>query len=67
LKNSPLHQNKIPLPVCGFGIRNPDRPRQMAQVADGVVVGTSLVALLEKEGSGVREGVKSKAAKRAIQ
>ena len=39
----------------------------MAQVADGVVVGTSLVALLEKEGSGVREGVKSKAAKRAIQ
>ena len=44
-----LIQKNIPLPVCvGFGIRTPDQARKVAQVADGVVVGTSLVSLLEK-------------------
>jgi tryptophan synthase alpha chain len=53
-------QNKIPLPICvGFGIRKPEQAREVAKVADGVVVGTRLVALLEKGRSrGVKEVVK---------
>lgn len=36
------------LPVCvGFGVSTPDQARQVAEVADGVIVGSAIVALLE--------------------
>lgn len=39
-----------PLPVCvGFGIKTPAQARSAARLADGVVVGSALVSLLEKE------------------
>lgn len=39
------------LPVCvGFGVSTPDHARQVAEVADGVIVGSALVALLEETG-----------------
>lgn len=39
------------LPVAvGFGISTPDQAREVAGLADGVVVGSALVELLEKEG-----------------
>lgn len=38
------------LPICvGFGIKTPDQAREMAQVADGAVVGSAIV---EKMGAG---------------
>lgn len=37
-----------PLPVCvGFGISTPDHARQIAEIADGVIVGSAIVSLLE--------------------
>lgn len=37
------------LPVCvGFGIKTPTQARQVAQLADGVVVGSALVSFFEK-------------------
>ncbi|MFO1519708.1 MAG: tryptophan synthase subunit alpha [bacterium] len=39
----------IPLPVCvGFGIRTPDQAKNLSKIADGVVVGSGLVELMEK-------------------
>lgn len=39
------------LPVCvGFGVSTPDQARQVAEVADGVIVGSALVSLLEAPG-----------------
>lgn len=36
------------LPVCvGFGVSTPEQARQVAEIADGVIVGSALVALLE--------------------
>ena len=41
-------KGKTQLPVCvGFGISTPDQARQMAEIADGVIVGSAIVALLE--------------------
>ena len=37
------------LPVCvGFGVSTPEQAREVAAVADGVIVGSALVALLER-------------------
>ncbi|MFQ3670930.1 MAG: tryptophan synthase subunit alpha [Verrucomicrobiia bacterium] len=53
-----LHQNVAalkaltPLPVCvGFGISTPDQARAVAQIADGVVVGSAIVSRIEQLGS----------------
>ena len=40
------------LPVCvGFGVSTPDHARQVASVADGVIVGSAIVALIERDGT----------------
>ncbi len=39
----------IPVAV-GFGVRTPDQARDIARVADGVVVGSALVELVGKHG-----------------
>lgn len=38
-----------PLPICvGFGVSTPEQARQVGAVADGVIVGSAIVALLER-------------------
>ncbi len=40
------------LPLCvGFGISNPDEARRVAKIADGVIVGSRLIQLLEERDS----------------
>lgn len=40
------------LPVCvGFGVSTPEHARQVASVADGVIVGSALVAIVAREGA----------------
>ena len=40
------------LPICvGFGIKTPDDAKAMAKVADGVVVGSSIVDMISKNGN----------------
>ncbi|MGH2374917.1 MAG: tryptophan synthase subunit alpha [bacterium] len=40
------------LPVCvGFGVSTPDHARQVAAVADGVIVGSAVVTLIERDGA----------------
>lgn len=40
------------LPICvGFGVSTPDHARQIAGVADGVIVGSAIVAIIEREGA----------------
>lgn len=47
------------LPVCvGFGISRPEHVRMVCQVADGAVVGSSLVDLLQKEWPSGRDTVR---------
>lgn len=42
-------RRRIDLPVAvGFGVSNPEQVAQLAQVADGVVVGSALVRLVEE-------------------
>jgi tryptophan synthase alpha chain len=41
--------SKIPVAV-GFGVRTPEQAREIAKVADGVVVGSALVDLVSKHG-----------------
>ena len=65
------------LPVCvGFGVSTPDHARQVAAVADGVIVGSAVVALVERDGAAataalaaflrsLREGVDAAARERA--
>jgi tryptophan synthase alpha chain len=37
------------LPICvGFGVSTPEQARSAAAVSDGVIVGSALVALLER-------------------
>ncbi len=44
-------KSKISLPVAvGFGISTPEQAGLVARVADGIVVGSALVAALEREG-----------------
>lgn len=47
-----LIQSASNVPVCvGFGISNPEQAAQVADMADGVVVGSSIVKLVEKHGA----------------
>ncbi|OLC31752.1 MAG: tryptophan synthase subunit alpha [Armatimonadetes bacterium 13_1_40CM_64_14] len=42
-------KTQSPLPVCvGFGVSTPQQARQIAGVADGVIVGSALVSLAEE-------------------
>ncbi|MBI3737355.1 tryptophan synthase subunit alpha [Candidatus Sumerlaeota bacterium] len=42
-------KSKTDLPVVvGFGISKPDHARQVARIADGMVVGSALISLIEK-------------------
>ena len=39
-------------PLCvGFGISNPDQAKQVAQIADGVIVGSRIIQLMEGDES----------------
>jgi tryptophan synthase alpha chain len=39
------------LPVCvGFGVSTPEQARQLTEIADGVIVGSALVSVLESSG-----------------
>jgi len=44
---------QVPVAV-GFGISNPEQARSVASMADGVVVGSAIVNLIEKHGKGDR-------------
>lgn len=62
------------LPVCvGFGVSTPDHARQVSTAADGVIVGSAIVSIIEREGAaagpalehfvrGLRAGVDAAAA-----
>lgn len=42
------------LPVCvGFGVSTPEQVRQVATFADGVIIGSAIVALLDRGGDGL--------------
>ena len=42
-------RRRTPLPICvGFGVSTPEQAQSVAAVADGVIVGSALVALLER-------------------
>lgn len=44
------------LPIAvGFGVSTPEQAREVARLADGVVVGSAVVDLLEREGIGAAE------------
>jgi tryptophan synthase alpha chain len=46
-----LLKSMTPLPVCvGFGISSPEQAKQVASLADGVVVGSAIVSRIEKLG-----------------
>ena len=39
------------LPICvGFGVSTPEQAREVAEIADGVIVGSALVSVLESSG-----------------
>lgn len=45
-------KNATQVPVCvGFGVSNPEQAATVASMADGVVVGSAIVKLIEKNGS----------------
>lgn len=45
-------RQKTELPIMiGFGIRNADQVKEMAEISDGVVVGSALVSRLDEQGS----------------
>lgn len=45
-----VRQNTSIPAAIGFGISTPEQARQMAQIADGVIVGSAIVKLLEQYG-----------------
>ena len=47
---------KLPIAV-GFGISTPEQAREVAEVADGVVVGSAIVKKINEDPAGVREFV----------
>lgn len=48
-----LIKSATQVPVCvGFGISTPDQAAAVARMADGVVVGSAIVQLVEKHGAG---------------
>jgi tryptophan synthase alpha chain len=53
-------KRKTRLPVCvGFGVSKPDQVRRLARVADGVIVGSALLNVIQcSKGKGVREGAR---------
>ena len=38
--------------AIGFGINTPDQAEKMAGIADGVIVGSAIVKIIERKGSG---------------
>ncbi|SKA97901.1 tryptophan synthase, alpha chain [Prosthecobacter debontii] len=45
-------KNSTEVPVCvGFGVSNPEQAATVASMADGVVVGSAIVKLIEKNGA----------------
>ncbi len=49
-----------PLPIAvGFGVRSPEQARSIARVADGVVVGSAIVELVEKHGPDAPQHVRA--------
>ncbi|KLI63636.1 tryptophan synthase subunit alpha [Aurantiacibacter marinus] len=54
------------LPVAvGFGVREPDQAREIARIADGVVVGSAFIDLVEKYGSDAPQHLQALTAKLA--
>jgi tryptophan synthase alpha chain len=55
--------------AIGFGISNPDQAREMAKIADGVIVGSAIVKIIEEYGNDCIEPVKNfvRAMKEAIE
>ena len=54
-------QTSLPLAV-GFGISTPDHARQVAAIADGVVVGSAVVRIVEEGGSEIESRLEAYAA-----
>lgn len=50
--------SKIPVAV-GFGVRTPEQAQAIARVADGVVVGSALVALVKEHGTAAAEPIRA--------
>jgi len=51
-------REQTPLPICiGFGISQPEHVRQLAPVADGLIVGSAIVRRIAKGGSHSRDKV----------
>ena len=49
-----------PLPIAvGFGVRTPEQARAIARVADGVVVGSAIVELVERHGPDAPQHVRA--------
>ncbi len=47
---------KVPAAI-GFGINKPEQAKKMAELSDGVIVGSAIVKLVEKYGSGAPEHI----------
>ena len=51
-KTIDLIRGSCALPVAvGFGVKTPDQAREIAKIADGVVVGSAIIDTLEQSGS----------------
>ena len=49
-KHVQIIKSQTNIPICvGFGIKTPDDAKSVSAVADGVVVGSSIVELIEKK------------------
>ena len=54
-------RKKVDLPVAvGFGISNPDQVAAVGKIADGVVVGSALVRIVEEGGPDVAEKLEAR-------
>jgi tryptophan synthase alpha chain len=54
-------------PLCvGFGISSPAQARQVAEVADGVIVGSRLIQLMEEDSALKKAGLFVKELEKAI-
>ena len=47
----------IPVAV-GFGINTPDQAREIGNIADGVIVGSAIVKIIEENGENATEALK---------
>ena len=51
-------RRQTPLPICiGFGVSRPEHVRQLAPVADGLIVGSAIVRRLAEAATRPREAV----------